>query len=224
MKKLGWKIKNLRTELGLTQGELAKKIGDYPQSTIAKWENDKQIPRPDAIGKLAELAGETRLQFLGQEAVPLSNLPGRRIEVVTSLKAGAWRSAPEWEPADRYEVPAILPRIWDNVPLHAAEVDGDSMNRFYPDGSIVFLAPVENIPGGLKSGMHVAVVNHNHGEYEVTLKEYVVDEYGKKWLWPRSTSPEHQQPVKFDRQSNVIEIKGVVVSSFAMAPGMGRMR
>ena len=222
MKKLGWKIKNLRTQLGLTQSELGKKVGNYPQATVAKWENDKQAPRIEAIGLLADLAGETRLQFLGQESIPLSDLPGRRVEVVTSLQAGAWRSSAEWDPSDRYEVPAVLPKQWDNVPLHAAEVVGDSMNMFYPDGSIVFLVPVEHFPGGLKSGLHVAAVNHDHGSYEVTLKEYVVDENGKKWLVPRSTSLEHQQPVKYDRRNNVVEIKGVVVASFSMAPGMGR--
>lgn len=221
MKKIGWKIKNLRTELGLTQAEMGKRIGEYPQATVAKWENDKQQPRPEALQKLAELAGVTKLQFLGLETTPVSELPGRSVEVITRVAAGDWRSAAEWDAADRYPVPAVLPKAWDNVPIHAAEVDGNSMNRFYPSGSIVFVAPLEHVPGGLKPGHHVMVVKHEHGEYEVTLKEYVVDETGKKWLWPRSSDPEHQAPVQFARGAE-IEIRGVVVGAMVTAPGMAR--
>jgi len=214
MKKIGWKIKNLRKQLGWTQEELGKKVG-YPQGTVAKWENDKQAPRSDALGKLAELAGETRLQFIGQEPVPMSDMPGRRVEVITDIQAGAWRSSPEWDQSDRYEASVILPRSFDNIPIHAAEVKGDSMNMLYPDGSLVFICPLENFPGGLRSGLPVVAINHDHGAYEVTLKEYVVDEKGEKWLVPRSTSLEHQQPVKFDKRNNVVEIVGVVVASFS---------
>lgn len=227
MKKIGWKIKNLRTELGLTQAELGKKVAqaagkeeDYPQATVAKWENDKQFPRAEALDGLAKLAGQTKLQFAGLETVPVSELPGRSVDVITRVQAGAWQSAVEWDDSDRYPVPAVLPKVWDNVPLHAAEVEGGSMNMFYPDGSIVFIAPLDSVPGGLKNGQHVVVVKQEHGEYEVTLKEYVIDEQGKKWLWPRSTMPEHQAPVQYSRSSE-IEIRGVVVGAMVTAPGVG---
>ena len=221
-KKLGAKIKRLRTHLGLTQEELGKKVG-APQPTVNKWENDKQNPRMSTIGKLAKLAGETTLQFLGQENIPLSDSPGRRIEVVTSLQAGEWRSSPEWDISDRYEISITLPKNFDNLPLHAAVVEGNSMNMFYPDGSIVFITPLKNYPGGLRSGLHVVAINHDHGAYEVTLKEYIVDDKGEKWLVPRSFSLEHQQPVKFDRRNNVVEIVGVVVYAQIAAPGTVRI-
>lgn len=228
MKKIGWKIKNLRTELGLTQAELGKRIAkeagkeeDYPQATVAKWENDKQSPRSEALDGLAKLAGVTKLQFAGLETIPTSELPGRAVDVITRVQAGAWRSAAEWDESERYPVPAILPKMWDNVPLHAAEVEGGSMNLVYPDGSIVFLAPIEFVPGGLKSGQHVIVVKHEHGEYEVTLKEYVVDGEGKRWLWPRSTLPEHQAPIQYNRAAE-LEVRGVVVGAMITAPGLGR--
>lgn len=227
MKKIGWKIKNLRVELGLTQAELgrdvAKVVGKeepFPQATVAKWENDKQYPRTEALDGLAKIAGVTKLQFAGIEGLPISELPGRAVDVVTRVQAGAWRPAAEWDESDRYPVPAILPKAWDNIPIHAAEVEGGSMNTYYPDGSIVFVAPLDYVPGGLKNGQHVIVVKQEHGEYEVTLKEYVVDESGNKWLWPRSTLPEHQAPLQFNRKSQ-LEIRGVVVGAMITAPGVG---
>lgn len=228
MKKIGWKIKNLRTQLGLTQAELGKRVAkevgkdeDFPQATVAKWENDKQFPRSEALEGLAKLAGQSRMQFAGLETIPVSELPGRAVDVVTRVQAGAWRSAAEWDEGDRYPVPAILPKVWENVPIHAAEVEGGSMNQFYPDGSIVFVAPLEHVPGGLKNGQHVVVVKHEHGEYEVTLKEYVVDTDGKKWLWPRSSMPEHQAPIQYSRSAE-LAIRGVVVGAMITAPGLGR--
>lgn len=222
-RKLGWKIKILRTRLGLTQKEFGEKVG-VPQSTVHKWENSAQNPRINTLKKLADLAGETYLQFIGKEMVPIDGVPSRRIQVITSLQAGEWRETPEWDPSDRYEVLISLPSNFDNLPLHAAVVRGESMNVFYPDGSIVFITPLENYPGGLKSGMHVAAVNHDHGSYEVTLKEYIIDEKGEKWLVPRSTSLEHQQPVKFDKRNNMVQIVGVVVYAQISAPGANLVR
>jgi transcriptional regulator with XRE-family HTH domain len=219
MKKIGWKIKNLRTQLGMTQAELGKKVGDYPQATVAKWENDKQFPRTEAIMGLAEIAGVSHMQFVGLEPIPTSELPGRSVEVVTRVQAGAWQAAVELDRSERFNVPVVLPKKWDNVPIHAARVDGDSMNHYYPDGSIVFATALENMPGGLKSGQHVIVVKEEHGEYEVTLKEYVVDEQGNKWLWPRSSSPEHQTPIQYSPRSQ-IEIRAVVVGATINAPGV----
>ena len=49
------------------------------------------------------------------------------------------------------------------------------------------------------------------GLFEATLKEYVVDEHGKKWLWPRSYDPEHQSPVQY-KGGNEVTITGVMAS------------
>lgn len=200
---------------------MGQKVG-VAQGIVTRWETDKQLPRPDKVVLLAQLAGETPLQFMGQTDIPASAMPGRKVDVITSVAAGSWQPSVEWEDDDRYAVPAILPNKWDNVTIYGAEVQGDSMNRYYPDGSIVFFAPLNAIPGGLKSGMHVIVVRNDHGEYETTIKEYVVDdETGQRWLWPRSSSPEHQSPVAYnDRRGSEVTIKGVVVSSFVLAPGM----
>jgi hypothetical protein len=52
---------------------------------------------------------------------------------------------------------------------------------------------------------------------EATLKEYVVDEKGVAWLWPRSTHPEHQQPISYagDGVEEVVVV-GIVVGAYIM--------
>lgn len=218
--KIGWKIRNIRLDKGWTQRELAQKI-DVPQAHISRWENDDMFPRPANVAKIAELIGQTPLEFMGQSEIPVSSLPGRAIEVITSVAAGDWAPSLEWDKEDRYLAPAMLPARWDNTQIYGAEVHGESMNRYYPDRSIVFFAPLKSIPGGLKPGMHVIVVRSDHGEYETTIKEYVVDESKQAWLWPRSSAPEHQTPLAYgNRRGSEVVITGVVIGATVLAPGM----
>ena len=48
------KIKDLRERAGLTQGELAARLG-VGQSTVAMWENGTNVPRASLLPKLAEV-------------------------------------------------------------------------------------------------------------------------------------------------------------------------
>ena len=49
-------MRELREKAGLTQGELAERLG-VTQSTITYWETGKCYPRPDKLLKLEELLG-----------------------------------------------------------------------------------------------------------------------------------------------------------------------
>ena len=50
---LGKNIKKLREKLGLSQEELAQKIGMH-SNTIARWERDEVDPRGTSMWKLAK--------------------------------------------------------------------------------------------------------------------------------------------------------------------------
>ena len=53
MKDLGWKIKQLRISIALSQGELAEKLG-IKQEVLSRWETNKVKPSMKSIKKLAE--------------------------------------------------------------------------------------------------------------------------------------------------------------------------
>ena len=65
---------------------------------------------------------------------------------------------------------------------------------------------------------HVIVYSHRgDGSIEATVKELRVDEDGKRWLWPRSSRPEHQLPIDLDNPPDEIEsveIKGIVIGDY----------
>lgn len=56
MKSLGWKIRQLRICMGLSQGELANELG-IQQEILSRWELGKAKPSMKNIRKLAEKFG-----------------------------------------------------------------------------------------------------------------------------------------------------------------------
>lgn len=64
MKNLGQTIKELRTEKGLTQPELAKLVG-VSNGIISIWENNINEPKATYIKRLASVLGVTSDYLLG---------------------------------------------------------------------------------------------------------------------------------------------------------------
>ena len=59
-------IAERRRRIGLTQEELAQKLGT-DRTTVVKWEKDKSFPRPDMLCQLARVLGCTPNDLLGFE-------------------------------------------------------------------------------------------------------------------------------------------------------------
>src|SRR6185437_6658274 len=76
------------------------------------------------------------------------------------------------------------------------------------------------ISNGLRpmNGDHVIVARRNRdGLFEASLKEYVLNDDGSRWLWPRSTDPEHQAPLQYGGAEEVT-ITGIVKASYVTRP------
>lgn len=218
MRSVARKIKDLRLSLGLRQPDFAKLVGDIDQSTISRWEQGKQKPRPEQVVRLSEIMGVTPQQFLN---IPSASNHGeaesRVVRITGNLQAGQWAEATDLPIDEQTEIPAPLSPEWDDVDIHARVVVGSSMNLYYPDGSVVYIAPLTSLGRTPKSGERVVVQRVGaDGMYEATLKEYIVDESGKVWLWPRSTDPEHQAPIRYAERGKSVSILGVVVASFVV--------
>jgi transcriptional regulator with XRE-family HTH domain len=212
------KIKELRSSLGWSTTQLAKHIG-VNQSTVSKYELGVQEPKTEPNQKLAELAGMTLGQWLGVE--PLAeDARARTVVIVGELQAGYWREAVEWDHDAQYPVSVYLDPDTPNYPLQGYIVRGTSMNRIYPDGTVVFVA--STISNGLhpEDGQYVLVTRRNKdGLYEASLKEYVVERDGTINLMPRSYDPEHQKPlVVDDGNAEEVTITGVVMGAYLTAP------
>jgi transcriptional regulator with XRE-family HTH domain len=60
---LGDRIKQLRTELGLSQAELAQRVGSTDARQISRYENGRITPSLDAVARLAQ-ALDVSLDYL----------------------------------------------------------------------------------------------------------------------------------------------------------------
>ena len=60
------KIKAYRKECGMSQAELAKRVG-VERSAVAKWESGKSLPQAAHLVKLAEIFGCSVDEILGRK-------------------------------------------------------------------------------------------------------------------------------------------------------------
>lgn len=157
---------------------------------------------------LIDLAGIPNTENLTSTALRL-----RHINVIGAVQAGIYRDAIEWPQEDQYPLTVPADPRFPGVNAFALLVRGESMNRYYPDGSHVVCVKYADIARPPRSGERVICVRASaSGEFEATIKEYQVDEKGRHVLWPRSDSPEFQQPFILD---NVTVTDGDAASAFA---------
>jgi len=157
-----------------------------------------------------------------------------RVMIVGTARADHWAVLgypwpPRWSVADDPEevnltelwVPKSLVGAVDSaVHKYALRVKDPSFDRVYKDRSYVVAALY---PGNylLRSGQKVVVRRVRPNDHaEISIKEIQLLNDGNAWLWPRSTSPEYQQPTKIVVSPNAdeeadqsVRIVGVVIAS-----------
>lgn len=214
MEDLPTKVKQLRRRLRQTQAQLADRLG-VTQATVSRWENGAGADF-EHMQALADLAGESVEDFAGHSRPAIVKVSGT--QVIGAVEAGVWRPAAEWPEDDFYEVYWVPRPEFVGIPTFGLEVHGPSMDRIYPEGSIVVCVKVADINREPRSGERVVVYTRRpDGFIEATLKEYV-KENGAIWLWPRSTNPRHQAPIAYgesaaDSQLEV-QVHALVIGSY----------
>lgn len=161
--KVGDKIRVLRKQSGMTQQELAKKLGVAP-TAVSAWERNANRPLMDKLVILSDLFEVPLTHFFDgdveptnlKEATPLTI----RIPVLGQIACGDPIHAEQNFAGYRYKSPDRLP----GGTLYILEAVGDSMEPTIPNGSEVLIreqAEVEN--------NQIAAVLVN-GDTEATLK------------------------------------------------------
>ncbi len=81
---LGNKIAALRKEKGMTQLDLAEKMG-VTDKAVSKWERDLSCPDIGSIPKLAEILGVSLDELMQDKADAKENLSNNKIEAIVNL-------------------------------------------------------------------------------------------------------------------------------------------
>lgn len=167
---LGKKIRAHRDELGLTQAELADKLG-LTYSSVSQWESGRATPRTPILRQLADLFNTTVADLMGEDATEAAISGTSRMVPLLGF-AHMGEPCDEGNLADEVEVPASIadahPR---GFMVHA---QGGCMDNRFPHDALLLvdpdMEPVNGRPVLAETSDYGAVVrNYTRGRSTVML-------------------------------------------------------
>ena len=143
------RVRELREQAGLTQQELADRLG-LTNRAIGAWEAGRAKPRLDKLEQLASILGTSAYYLLNGEEPPSPDFsypsgarrPVGRSGMVPMRRLGkthAGDAIEELVDEGEVEVPAHVAEMHPNG--FVLSVEGDCMDRAYPDGCVVLVDP-----------------------------------------------------------------------------------
>lgn len=190
---LGEKIRAARKAKGLTQKELASKIG-AAHNSISNWENNQNNPDPNTIQNLCWALDVQPNYFFDDEYTRPSPHTGTPSPVTTDdvvsfpvvgeVAAGFDHYSYENWAGDSIEIPRSYLHGRDQSDFFVLKVIGDSMYPDYQDGDHVLVLRQSTMD---RSGQIGVVI---YGDDKGTLKriEYVP---GEDWMTMRPINPQY---------------------------------
>ena len=226
MKDVGSRLRRAREAAGYrTQKQFAETHG-LKQPTYHMHETGKRGLKRETAEHYAELLGVTTAWLLLGDESGLSRTPDlmkklhipihNQASVIGRVAAGQWVEALQWEESDWYYVSVPDDPRYAGVQRYGLEVHGPSMDLVYPEGTVIICVKFEEIHGEPVSGQHVVIYRRNRqGLLESSVKEFV-EQDGERWLWPRSSHPDFQQPIRVGELSAMedVTIDALVIASY----------
>lgn len=167
---LGKKIRAHRDELGLTQAELADKLG-LTYSSVSQWESGRATPRTPILRQLADLFGTTVADLMGEDAAEAAISGASRMVPLLGF-AHMGEPCDEGNLADEVEVPASIAEAHPRgFMVHA---QGGCMDNRFPHDALLLvdpdMEPVNGQPVLAETADYGAVVrNYTRGRSTVML-------------------------------------------------------
>lgn len=198
------RIKELMKARGLSRDDLAEAIGAHPV-TLSKLMSGARRLNSDWIEKIA-----AALQ-VAPEALFAAVPALRTVTVRGRVEAGAWAESFEWPEDMWYDVAIPNDPDLHGQALFGLETRGPSMNRRYPEGTVVVVTDQADLKVGRR---YVIEREKPDGTFEATVKRLWQDESGARWLVPESDDPRHQQPIAIGGDDGeTVRVRGRVVYS-----------
>jgi SOS-response transcriptional repressor LexA len=216
-----WIIQALQHAGKMTQAELARRMTaalgrSIDRAAVNKMTKGTRDISAQELVVIAEITGYPPPQpKIDPASITMIETSHVRIKVKGFVQAGEWAETSEWPESDWEEIQITQVSEYQNIPLQACRVRGPSMNKIYPDGTILVWVDIHAAMEAPVSGRRYIVRRtRNYGqEYEMTVKTYIENETGA-WLVAESDDPEFQGAIKLvDDGVTAVEIIGRVVRS-----------
>lgn len=135
---IGKLIRDKRIEYGLTMKEVAQRVG-VSEGTISRWESGEiNNMKRSSMAALSKELNISPLVLMGWSEAPKTTPTAIYPYFDTAISAGALEAVDAMDSAVRIEVPdAIMGRYAHHKDIVFLKVNGESMNRVIPNGSII---------------------------------------------------------------------------------------
>ena len=198
---LGERIKSLREKKGMTQLELAQRLGYKSKSSVTHIENGRDIPRAMVV-TLAEILDTTPAYLMGWEddkpnAAPLAENKIYQIPVFSSVSAGFGTYA--CSDIVTY-MPLFIEHEADVPDMLCIKVTGDSMYPKIEDGDIIIVRKQDSVDSG---SIAVVLVDNEEG----FVKKVV---YDQETIELHSINPEYAPKIFKDEEVLRVRVVGLV--------------
>ncbi|KXV17116.1 LexA family protein [Gluconobacter oxydans] len=187
-------------------------------------------PRSDKLAALAqvlEVSPASLVEVLEGRTSTVAPIHTTQIEVRGDVQAGVWREAIEWPAVDRYAITVPIDTAYRGFHRYGLKVCGQSMNKVFPEGSVVVVINFGDLGRMPKTGDFVVAVQRcsKTDQFEATVKAVQIRDDGTVILWPQSWDPAFQTPVVLpphDGSDNAgvpdVAIQALVVGSYQPNP------
>ena len=202
------RIKQLMKERNLSRDDVADGIGAHP-ITVSKLISGKMKLTEEWMDKFATVFAVPREQII---AAPSAT---RLVKVRSYVEAGVWEQHAEWPEEDWYEVAIPDDPRYRMTELFGSETRGPSMNKRYPEHTVLVHTSLAISGESLEIGKRYVVERErSDGTRETTVKTLSRDLDGRLWLMPESTDPRFQTPIPIDDEiDSIVRVIGKVVYS-----------
>ena len=197
-------IKRLREKAGMSQEELGVKIGKT-RSAVSQYEAGKIIPRMGVIEDLAVLFGVQKSEIIGDAplltpgAIYPSPSPRATAPLLGRIHAGDAQAPDILE--EEVDLPYKVRKRHPNA--YFLEVEGDCMNKVYPEGCLILVDPDREPTNG-----SIAAVSIDGSDY---VMRRLLRTSSTIVLAPESFNQKHEDIVITASSEQTVELAGTVV-------------
>lgn len=213
MNTFGKNVRFLRRMRGISQDQLADKLGYKSFTTIQRWETGDNEPNLSTIKKVAEIFQIDIDKLIKEDLDSQSDIKIiGRANVMRSYKyidssAAAGKPIPiEGQNYSKLSVPDSMLGKYANQDIFFINISGDSMNKIIPDGSLIGILEFKSVYD-IQDG---DIVAFNH-DYCYSVKRYFYDQEHNRIIFrPESTNPRHTDII-YNLDEEEVQIIGKVV-------------
>jgi len=197
-------IARIRKEKGMSQSDLGELMG-YTWQTVLNHEQGRGLTT-NKIDEYARKLGVAPYEILA------ATDETRMVRVAGLVQAGAWAESVQFDDDEVYEVAIPNDRAFKHFRLEGREVRGPSMNKRYPERTVVVITDLVETGEDIQVGKRYVVERERaDGLREATVKLLWRDANGRRWLVPESDDPTYQEAIPFDgSEGDTIRIVGRV--------------